>query len=70
MAGIDGIINRIDPGEPVGKDLYELDREELRIIPHVTQLLLAPFGPREGHDFLFEATSSVINTAAESQKSG
>ena len=24
MAGLDGIQNRIDPGEPADKDLYEL----------------------------------------------
>lgn len=30
MAGIDGIINRIEPGEPVDKDLYELAPEELK----------------------------------------
>ncbi len=28
MAGLDGIQNRIDPGEPVDKDLYELPPEE------------------------------------------
>ncbi len=28
MAGLDGIVNRIDPGEPVDKDLYDLPPEE------------------------------------------
>jgi len=28
MAGLDGIQNKIDPGEPLDKDLYELDPEE------------------------------------------
>ncbi len=28
MAGLDGILNRIDPGEPVDKDLYDLPPEE------------------------------------------
>src|SRR5438876_1579085 len=28
MAGLDGIRNRIDPGEPIDKDLYELEPEE------------------------------------------
>lgn len=33
MAGIDGILNRIDPGEPLDKDLYGLPPEELKTIP-------------------------------------
>ena len=28
MAGLDGIHNRIDPREPIDKDLYELESEE------------------------------------------
>ncbi len=28
MAGLDGIQNRIDPGEPIDKDLYDLEPEE------------------------------------------
>ncbi len=28
MAGLDGIENRIDPGEPIDKDLYDLPPEE------------------------------------------
>jgi glutamine synthetase len=35
MAGLDGIQNRIDPGEPVDKDLYELPAEEARDIKQV-----------------------------------
>lgn len=33
MAGLDGIMNRIDPGEPLDKNIYELPPEELRQIP-------------------------------------
>jgi len=33
MAGLDGIQNRIDPGEPQDKDLYELPAEEMALIP-------------------------------------
>jgi len=29
MAGIDGIKNNIDPGEPLDRDIYEMSREEL-----------------------------------------
>jgi glutamine synthetase len=35
MAGIDGIENRIDPGQPMDKDLYHLPPEELKQIPTV-----------------------------------
>jgi glutamine synthetase len=35
MAGLDGVQNRIDPGEPVDKDLYELPAEEARKIKQV-----------------------------------
>jgi len=33
MAGLDGIQNKIDPGEPMDKDLYALSPEELKSIP-------------------------------------
>ncbi len=35
MAGLDGIINKIDPGEAMDKDLYDLPPEELKEIPTV-----------------------------------
>lgn len=35
MAGIDGIQNKIDPGEPMDKDLYDLPPEEKAKIPQV-----------------------------------
>src|ERR1700751_791965 len=35
MAGIDGIKNKIEPPEPVDKDLYELPPEEAAAIPQV-----------------------------------
>jgi len=33
MAGLDGIINKIDPGEPLDKDIYDLSPEELSNVP-------------------------------------
>ncbi|MCK9537572.1 type I glutamate--ammonia ligase [Dokdonella sp.] len=39
MAGLDGIINRIDPGAPADKDLYDLPPEEGRNIPTVCSSL-------------------------------
>jgi glutamine synthetase len=35
MAGLDGIINKIDPGPAMDKDLYDLPPEEVRNIPTV-----------------------------------
>src|SRR6266568_4728070 len=33
MAGLDGIKNKIDPGQPLDKDLYELEEEEAAKVP-------------------------------------
>ena len=35
MAGLDGIQNRIDPGQPLDKDIYSLSPEELSHVPHM-----------------------------------
>ena len=35
MAGLDGIENRIHPGEPLDKDIYSLSPEELAEVPTV-----------------------------------
>jgi glutamine synthetase len=36
MAGLDGIMNKIHPGEPMDKDLYDLPPEEEKAIPTVS----------------------------------
>ncbi len=33
MAGLDGVINKMDPGEPLDKDIYDLSPEELKSVP-------------------------------------
>src|SRR5215475_8243315 len=33
MAGLDGIQNKIDPGQPLDKDIYDLPPEELKNVP-------------------------------------
>jgi len=33
MAGLDGILNKIDPGQPLDKDIYDLAPEELKKVP-------------------------------------
>jgi glutamine synthetase len=35
MAGLDGVINKIHPGDPMDKDLYHLPPEELKNVPTV-----------------------------------
>ena len=53
MAGLDGIQNRIEPLEPIDKDLYELPPEEAAGIPQLSTSLedsLAALA--EDHDYL------------------
>src|SRR5688572_21237444 len=55
MAGLDGILNRIDPGEPVDKDLYELPAEEAKLIKQVPASLGAVLDALEAdHEFLLK----------------
>jgi glutamine synthetase len=39
MAGLDGVLNKIDPGAPADKDLYDLPPEEEKNIPQVCSSL-------------------------------
>ncbi|MDQ1548041.1 MAG: glutamine synthetase [Actinomycetota bacterium] len=53
MAGLDGIKNKIEPHEPVDKDLYELPPEEAKSIPQVPGSLAEVLVALENdHDFL------------------
>ncbi|MDQ1578028.1 MAG: glutamine synthetase, partial [Microbacteriaceae bacterium] len=53
MAGLDGIKNRIEPHEPVDKDLYELPPEEAKNIPQVPASLEEALKALEAdHEFL------------------
>ncbi|MCB1883320.1 MAG: type I glutamate--ammonia ligase [Geminicoccaceae bacterium] len=55
MAGLDGIRNRIDPGDPVDKNIYDLPPEELAHIPTVPgQLSDAIRCLEEDHAYLLE----------------
>jgi glutamine synthetase len=55
MAGLDGILNRIDPGDPADKDLYELPAEEAKLIKQVPSSLGAVLDALEvDHDFLLK----------------
>src|SRR5436309_14698372 len=33
MAGLDGVLNKVDPGEPLDKDIYDLSPEEMKSVP-------------------------------------
>ncbi len=53
MAGLDGIKNRIDPGEPLDQDLYELSPAELSKVPSVPGSLEGALDALEAdHEFL------------------
>jgi glutamine synthetase len=39
MAGLDGVVNKIKPGEPLDKNMYELPPEELAKVPQVPSSL-------------------------------
>ena len=53
MAGLDGIANKIDPGESYDKDLYDLPPEELAGIPTVCASLREALDSlEEDHSFL------------------
>ena len=53
MAGIDGIQNQIDPGDPLDKNIYDLPPEEAAGIETVPGSLSAALAALEAdHDFL------------------
>jgi glutamine synthetase len=55
MAGLDGVQNRLDPGEPVDKDLYELPPEEAKQIKQVPGSLGDVLDALEAdHEFLLK----------------
>jgi glutamine synthetase len=55
MAGLDGVRNKIEPPDPVDKDIYELPREELENLPSVpASLEEALVALSEDHDYLLE----------------
>ncbi len=69
MAGLDGISNKIEPPDPVDKDLYDLPPEELAGIPQVPGSLGEALDALEAdHDFLLEGgvfTQDLIETWLE-----
>lgn len=66
MAGLDGIMNKIHPGDPLDKDIYELSPEELSEIPSTPASLEEALEKlQDDHEFLLRGdvfTSDVIET--------
>ncbi len=69
MAVLDGIENKIDPGEPLDKDIYGLPPEELANIPSAPSSLEEALAAlKEDHAFLLKGdvfTQDVIDTWIE-----
>ncbi|MGH9860790.1 MAG: glutamine synthetase family protein, partial [Candidatus Acidiferrales bacterium] len=55
MAGLDGIENKIDPGQPLDKDIYDMSPEELSDVPSLPGSLEESLGALErDHRFLLK----------------
>lgn len=72
MAAMDGIKNKIDPGSPLDKNIYELEAKEKEMIKSVPGSLSESLAALENdHKFLLEGgvfTQDVINTYIEYKK--
>ncbi len=66
MAAIDGIQNKINPGEPLDRDIYDMEPEELAKVPTTPGSLREALNAlAKDHDFLLKGdvfTSDVIET--------
>jgi glutamine synthetase len=55
MAGLDGIQNKIDPGQPLDKDIYDLSPEQLKDVPSLPGSLDESLSALEAdHSFLLK----------------
>ena len=72
MAGLDGIQNKIHPGEPLDKNIYELPPEEVKNLPSVPASLEEALGELEkDHEFLLKGdvfTEDIIRTWIDYKK--
>jgi len=66
MAGLDGVLNKLNPGEPLDKDIYDLSPEELKAVPTTPGSLDGALAAlRDDHDYLLRGdvfTPDVIDT--------
>jgi glutamine synthetase len=66
MAGLDGVENRIDPGDPLDKDIYALTPEELKDVPKTPfSLMEALDALREDNAFLMKGDVFTEDAVAE-----
>ncbi|MCX7717087.1 MAG: type I glutamate--ammonia ligase [Candidatus Sumerlaeaceae bacterium] len=69
MAGLDGIQNKIQPGQPLDKNIYDLPPEEAKKVPQVPGSLEGALAALEAdHDFLLKGdvfTKDVIEAYIE-----
>ncbi len=69
MAGLDGIQNKIDPGQPLDKNIYDLPPEEAKLVPQVPGSLDGALKCLENdHEFLLKGdvfTEDVVQTWIE-----
>ncbi len=73
MAGLDGIENKIDPGDPLDKDIYALSREELSEVPVMPGSLEEALSELEAdHDFMLRGdvfTEDALETWMDYKRS-
>lgn len=73
MAVLDGILNKVHPGEPLDKDIYDLPPEELSSVPQTPASLAEALNAlEEDHDYLLKGdvfTPDVIETWIDYKRS-
>jgi glutamine synthetase len=72
MALLDGVKNKIDPGEPLDRDIYEMTPDELKAFPHTPASLEQALAALEAdHEFLTRGgvfTDDLISTWIDYKK--
>jgi glutamine synthetase len=73
MAGLDGVLNKIDPGQPLDKDIYDLAPEELKNVPSMPGSLEDALDALEAdHDFMLKGdvfTEHLLDTYIDYKRS-
>ncbi len=73
MAGLDGIMNRLSPGDALDKDIYSLSPEEAKSVPQVSGSLTEALDALEAdHEFLLKGdvfTKDLLETWVEYKRS-
>jgi glutamine synthetase len=69
MAGLDGIVNKVEPGEPLDKDIYDLSPEEMKSVPSMPASLDEALECLQNdHEFMLKGdvfTEELIETFIE-----